>query len=80
MQYPVITHNGKECLKNRMSRDFPGDPLVKTLPFPAGGAGLIPGELRSHMPWGVAKIFLKKRMSMCQTESLHCTAEIGITM
>ena len=60
MQYPVITHNGKECLKNRMSRDFPGDPLVKTLPFPAGGAGLIPGELRSHMPWGVAKIFLKK--------------------
>ena len=38
-----------------MSRDFPGDPVVKTLPFPAGGAGLIPGELRTHMPWGVAK-------------------------
>jgi len=55
MQYPVITHSGKECLKNRMSRDFPGDPVVKTLPFPAGGAGLIPGELRTHMPWGVAK-------------------------
>ena len=61
MQYPVITHNGKEYLKNRMSRDFPGDPVVETLPFPAVGTGLIPGELRSDMPWGVAKIFFKKK-------------------
>ena len=61
IQYRVITHNGKEYLKNRMSRDFPGHPVVKTLPFPAVGAGLIPGELRSHMLWGITKIFLKKK-------------------
>ena len=61
IQYRVITHNGKEYLKNRMSRDFPGHPVVKTLPFHAGGAGLIPGELRSHMLWGITKIFFKKK-------------------
>ena len=27
-----------------MSRDFPGHPVVKTLPSNAGGAGLIPGQ------------------------------------
>ena len=25
-------------------RDFPGNPVVKTLPFNAGGMGLIPGQ------------------------------------
>ena len=31
--------------------DFPGHPMVKTLPSNAGGVGLIPGwALRSHMP------------------------------
>ena len=34
-------------------RDFPGGPVVKTLPSIAEGVGSIPvGELRSHMPWG----------------------------
>ena len=34
-----------ECLldKNRMLRDFPGDPVVKNLPSNAGDASLIPG-------------------------------------
>ena len=36
-----------------MTRDFPGGPVVKTLPCNAEGAGSIPGqELRSHMPGG----------------------------
>ena len=31
-------------------RDFPGRPVVKTLPSNAGGAGPLVGKLRSHMP------------------------------
>ena len=30
-------------LKNRNSADFPGGPVVKTLPFSARGSGSIPG-------------------------------------
>ena len=34
-----------------MTRDFPGGPVVKTLPSNSGGEGSIPGrELRFHMP------------------------------
>ena len=37
-------------------RDFPGSPVVKTLPSSARGAGLIPGQrLRFHMMHSVAK-------------------------
>ena len=30
--------------KNPAGDDFPGSPMVKTLPSNAGGAGLIPGQ------------------------------------
>jgi len=33
----------KECLIRNAIRDFPGNPVVKTLPSNAGGVGLIPG-------------------------------------
>ena len=37
--------NGKECRDQLVrSEDFPGDPVVKTPPSNAGGAGLIPGQ------------------------------------
>ena len=37
----------------KKNRDFPGGPVVKTLPCNAGNADSIPvGELRSHMPRG----------------------------
>ena len=29
---------------NNIYRDFPGSPVVRTLPFNAGGVGLIPGR------------------------------------
>ena len=32
-----------------VTRDFPGSPAVKTLPFNAGGAGSIPGQ-RAKIP------------------------------
>ena len=41
IQYPVINHNGKEY-KERMYRDFPGSPVVKTLPSNEGSLGSIP--------------------------------------
>ena len=31
-------------LKNSLNGDFPGGPVVKTLPSDAGGAGWIPGR------------------------------------
>ena len=34
----------------RRTGDFPGDPLVESLPASAGGMGVIPGPGRSHMP------------------------------
>ena len=38
---------------NPTNWNFPGGPVVKTLPSNTGGAGPIPGrELRSHMPCG----------------------------
>ena len=30
--------------QNSISRDFPGGPVVKTLPSSAGGVGSIPGQ------------------------------------
>ena len=32
-------------------RDFPGSPVVKTLPANAEDTGSIPGVGRSHVPW-----------------------------
>ena len=44
---------GTSVFSVRKWGDFPGGPVVKTLPSDAGGAGLIAGvELRSHMPRG----------------------------
>ena len=31
--YPMINHNGKEYLKKRKYREFPGGPVVRTLHF-----------------------------------------------
>ena len=56
--FPVIT---SKCLSKRVNLwkldfkansigDFPGDPVVKTLPSNAGGAGSIPGKI-PHASW-----------------------------
>ena len=46
----------ENCSYNLKLRDFPGGPVVKTLPSNAGGAGSVPGrELRSHIPRGQKK-------------------------
>ena len=38
-------------------RDFPGGPVVKTLPSNAGGAGSVPGGgAKIHMPPGQKKL------------------------
>ena len=37
------------CAKNK-SRDFPGSPVVGSLPANAGDMGSIPGLERPHMP------------------------------
>ena len=43
----------ENSLKTVRNGDFPGGPVVKTLPSNAGGEGSIPGrELRSHMARG----------------------------
>ena len=42
---------GENIMGKERFWDFPGHPMVKTLPSNAGGVGLIPGwALRSHMP------------------------------
>ena len=41
--YLSITGKENGNLKMSWPRDFPGGPVVKTLPSNAGGAGLIPG-------------------------------------
>ena len=44
------------------SRDFPGGPVVETLPSNSGAAGLIlVGELQCHVPQAVAKKFKNKQ-------------------
>ena len=53
----------KNYNKKKANRDLPGGPVVKMLCFQCWGV-LIPslvGELRSHMPWGVAKSLKKKK-------------------
>ena len=38
--------------KKKMIKDFPGDPVVKTLPANAGHTGSVPDLGRFHMPHG----------------------------
>ena len=46
----------------QMPRNFPGGPGVKTLPFKAGAAGLIPGRgAKSHMPRSQKKKKVKQK-------------------
>ena len=40
----TVTATPWPLFKNLYSRDFPGGPVVKTLPSNAGGAGSIPGQ------------------------------------
>ena len=44
-------------------RDFPGDPVVKTV-FPLQGTQVqsLAGELRSHIPCDIARNFLKNNL------------------
>ena len=46
--------SGRQKVKNqkRLSKDFPGDPVVKNLPANAGDMGSIPGLGRFHVPRG----------------------------
>ena len=45
--------------------DFPGGPVVETLPSSSQGAGLIlVGELKCHIPQGVAKNFKDKQSTL----------------
>ena len=40
----------------KQCKDFPGSPVIKTLPSNAGGMGLIPGQGKSfHMLQGMVK-------------------------
>ena len=44
-------HDNDQLVKKKKSQDFPGGPVVKTLPPNAGGPGLTPGPgTRSHIP------------------------------
>ena len=38
-------------LRSQPLGDFPGDPVVKSLPANSGDMGLIPGRGRFQMPW-----------------------------
>ena len=48
----VQIHASKKGADERMSLDFPGDPVVKNLSAKAGNMGLICGPGRLHMPQG----------------------------
>ena len=49
-----LPQNGAEAMKYLYAKselgDFPGDPVVKTLPANAGDTSSIPDPGRSHMP------------------------------
>ena len=45
-------HYLKNEIKKKKERDFPGDPVIKTLPSNAGGVGLIPGQ-GTKIPYAV---------------------------
>ena len=51
---------------NSEPRDFPGDPVVKTLPFNAGGVGSIPGW-RPEIPHALGP---KKKKKIETTKAL----------
>ena len=44
-------YNNMDESQTNHTGGFPGGPVIKTLPANAGGAGLIPGLRRSHLPW-----------------------------
>ena len=48
LDFPIISF-----LKGILSRDFPGGPVVKTLPYKTGGVGLIHGQgaKTPHATW-----------------------------
>ena len=60
--------SGKACPRRHL-RDFPGDPVVKNLPFNAGPLGLIPG-------WGT-KIphTMGQRSPLTETREAHLLQE-----
>ena len=58
----VEVHN---CCINSVYRDFPGDPVVKTLCFQS-----LVGELRSHVPGGAAKKKTKTKQCLSLTTGI----------
>ena len=48
MQYKgkkiIVSKPKVQVIQKRLMRDFPGGAVVKTSPYSAGGAGLIPGQ------------------------------------
>ena len=53
---------------NRKGRDFPGNPVVKTLCSQCRGTGSIPGQRKSRVPCGAAKKIEKGTLLLCWWE------------
>ena len=54
--------NAENSVLLSVGEDFPGGPVVRILPFSAGGTGLIPEQeaIVSHTTWCCQKKFFKK--------------------
>ena len=62
--FPPFLHCNSSLIWNGLCRDFPGSPVVKTLPSNRGGVvWSLVWELRSHMPHG-QKIKISSRSSI----------------
>ena len=70
--FPGHVGTEKKRIMIRSSKDFPGGPVVKTPRFQCRGRGFDPwsGELRSHVPCGVAKKKKKKFNLPCKKPCL----------
>ena len=54
------------------TEDFPGSPMVRTLPFQCGVLqGFLVRKLRSHMPRSAAKTSKKKKKKGGNAENAH---------
>ena len=51
-------------ISNKQPTDLPDGTVVKNLPANAGDTGLIPGPVRSHMPWS-NKARVPQLLSLC---------------
>ena len=76
LSFTTLNSVDLSCLENLSVWDFPGNPVVKTLPRHAriAGSSLVE-ELRSHMPCGQKKKKEKKRKG--QNHSLEISLELS---